>query len=102
MHTVPLKLVTIIAEGLLRDRLVHELLELGATGYTLSEVKGEGSRGVRASDFAGRNVRIESIVPPGLADRILDHLAEHYFAHYAVVVYTMDVDVVRGDKYVGD
>jgi nitrogen regulatory protein P-II 2 len=102
VRTVPLKLVTIIAEGLLRDRLIQELRDMGATGYTLTEVKGEGSRGVRASDFAGRNVRMELIVPAQLADRILDHLAEHYFPHYAVVVYTSDVDVVRGDKYVGE
>jgi nitrogen regulatory protein P-II 2 len=99
MKTVPLKLVTIVAEAVLEARLVGEIKRLGSRGYTLSEVRGEGSRGVRASEWEGKNVKIETLVSPEVADRILAHLAERYFAHYAVVAYAENVEVIRGDKY---
>jgi nitrogen regulatory protein PII len=99
MITVPLKRVTLVAEHVLEERLVRELRELGARGHTIAEVRGCGSRGVRASEWEGKNVRIETLVGPEVADRILERLAERYFPHYAVVAYVDTVEVVRGDKY---
>lgn len=100
MLTVTLKLVTIIAERVLQEHLLRALRELGARGYTLTEVSGEGSRGVRASEWEGHNIKIEAIVSPEVADRIIEHIAAHYFQHYAVIVYAQPVEVVRGDKYI--
>ncbi len=100
MLTVTLKLVTIVAERVLQERLLRELKALGARGYTLTEVLGEGSRGVRASEWEGHNVKIETIVSPNVADRIIEHIATHYFQYYAVIVYAQPVEVVRGDKYI--
>jgi nitrogen regulatory protein P-II 2 len=100
MDTVPLKLVTIIAEAVLEDKLLREIREQGATGYSLSEVRGEGSRGVRASEWEGKNIKIEVVASAEVADRLLTHVAATYFQYYAVVTYVADVQVVRGDKYV--
>jgi nitrogen regulatory protein P-II 2 len=100
MNTFPLKSVTIIAEAVLQDRLVRQIKELGATGYTLTEVRGEGSRGVRASEWEGKNIKVQTLVSPEVADRILALLADEYFPHYAVVAYVENVEVVRGDKYI--
>lgn len=94
-----LKLVTVVAERVLRNRLVEEIQALGARGFTLTEATGEGSRGVRASEWEGANIRLEIIVAPEVADRIVDHIAATYFEWHAVIVYVQDVDVVRGDKY---
>jgi nitrogen regulatory protein P-II 2 len=99
MKTVPLRKVTIVAEALLESRLLGDVLDCGARGFTLTEVRGEGSRGVRASEWEGRNVRIETLVAPDVADRILAHVAEVYFPRFAVVAWVEDVEVVRGDKY---
>jgi nitrogen regulatory protein P-II 2 len=100
MDLTTLKLVTIIAEAVLEDRLLSDVQRLGATGYTLTEVRGEGSRGIRAADFEGRNLRIETLVAPATADRLLQHLADEYFPLYAVVAFAADVQVVRGEKYI--
>jgi nitrogen regulatory protein P-II 2 len=100
MNTVSLKLITIIAEAILEPHLLREIRELGAKGYTITKVHGEGSRGVRASDWEGGNVKIEALVGPAVAERILDHVADTYFEHYAVVAYLGEASVVRGDKYV--
>jgi nitrogen regulatory protein PII len=99
MKTVPLRKVTIVAEALLESRLLGDVRDCGARGFTLTEVRGEGSRGVRASEWEGRNVRIETLVAPDVADRILAHVAEVYFPRFAVVAWVEDVEVVRGDKY---
>jgi nitrogen regulatory protein P-II 2 len=99
MQTVALKLITIIAEAVLEERLIREIKQLGAKGYTVGEVLGQGSRGIRASDWEGKNVKLEALVSAEVADHILQHVADHYFAHYAVIVYAQDVQVIRSEKY---
>ncbi len=98
----PLKKMTIVAERVLRDRLIALIRAEGATGYTLAAVEGEGSRGVRASEFEGRNIQLETIVSAETAQRIFDRLAERYLEAYAVIAYTTDVEVLRGTKFVKD
>jgi nitrogen regulatory protein PII len=100
VDTTKLKKVTVVAESVLEDHLLRELRALGARGYTITEARGEGSRGMRTMELGGKNVRIELLVGPEVADRILEHLAERYFPHYAVVAYVENVEVVRGEKYV--
>lgn len=99
METIPRRKITIVAEAVLEDRMLRELRALGATGFTVMDVRGEGSRGRRTLDLGGRNVRVEVVAGMELADRILAHVAEHYFEHYAVIAWADDVEVVRGDKY---
>jgi nitrogen regulatory protein PII len=99
MHTVSLKLVTIVAERLFREQVTEELRKLGAKGFTVTDAEGKGSRGIHASEWEGRNVRIETVVAPEVADRIVEHVAERYFEHYAVIVWVQSVEVVRGEKY---
>lgn len=99
MQTTRLKLVTIVAESILEERLLRELRELGARGYTIGEARGEGTRGIHAIDWEGQNVRIETLVGPDVAKRIMAYVAEHYFADYAVIVYAVDAEVLRSEKY---
>jgi nitrogen regulatory protein P-II 2 len=96
---VRLRLVTIVAERVLRSRLLDEIRALGARGFTVTEATGEGSRGVRASEWEGANIRVETIVAPAVAERIVERVSQLYFDYHAVIVYVQDVDVVRGDKY---
>jgi nitrogen regulatory protein PII len=99
MALVTQKLVTIVAERLLKERLLREIKELGAKGFTITEATGEGSRGVRASEWEGRNIKIETVVSPTVAVKIIDHIAQHYFQYHAVIVYAQTIEVVRGEKY---
>ena len=98
MQTVTLRLVTIIAERTVRDRLLDAVHALGATGHTISDVHGEGSRGARVA-WGGPSVKIEAVVTAEVADRIAAHVAERYFAHHSVIVYLQNVEVLRGSKY---
>ncbi len=101
MQTVTVKLVTIIAESVLADRLTRAILADGATGYTLSAATGAGSRDMRASTLDGENIRIETLVSPAVADALLERLARDWFPHYAVIAWVSDAAVVRGEKYAG-
>lgn len=99
MQTTKLKLVTIIAETILEERLLRELRQLGARGYTVGAARGEGTRGIQAIDWEGQNVRIETLVGAETAARIMAYLADHYFTDYAVIVYSVDAEVLRSEKY---
>ena len=99
MELRELALVTIITERLLRDEIIDRLKETGVSGYTLSDTTGEGSRGIRASDWEGKNVKIEVIANHDMATKIIQQISNKYFENYAVVAYTQKVNVVRGEKY---
>ncbi len=99
MHTYPFTLVTIIAEPVLEQRITQELRRLGATVFTVVEGRGHDSRSPHATDTTGLNVRIETIVTPEVAERIVGHVATHYFNDYDVIAYLSDVAVVRGNKF---
>lgn len=99
MTPTPLRLVTIIAEHVLREPITADLKRLGARGYSVGEVEGEGTRGIHAQDWQGKNVRIEAIVSPEVADRTMSHLAATYFTDYSVVAWTTNVEVWRSGKF---
>ncbi len=100
MSLVNLKLVTIVSERILKTQMVEHIVECGAKGYTMLEATGEGSRGIRASEFEGRNVKFEIIASSEVAEKIFQKIKSEYFENYAVIVYSQDVQVVRGDKYI--
>ncbi len=99
MNTHPLKLVTIIGEALAREPLKKLLAEVGAQGYTLFLVEGDGSQGRRAADIQEfANIQIEVIVPPPVADKLMTRLEQEFFAKFAMVAYETDVRVLRREK----
>ncbi len=98
---VTLKKLTIVTENLLREEIVELIRKNGATGFTLAKVEGQGSRGVRASEWEGRNLKFEVIVSDATADAILDEISGRYFEDYAVIAWLTSVEVLRGHKFVG-
>ncbi|HEY9667703.1 MAG TPA: hypothetical protein V6C91_12915 [Coleofasciculaceae cyanobacterium] len=86
-------LLTIISESVLRDRLVKLLKSKGITGYTFSDVQGEGGHGRRMGDISGYNTNIEikTLVSPEISDEILHALAEIRKDH-ALIAFRHDVE----------
>jgi len=94
------KLLTVITEASLERRLVEDLRQLGARGWTITDARGEGHRGKRTSDWEhGGNIRLEVICDAALAGRLVDHLRERYYDHYAMVLFVNDVEVLRPAKF---
>jgi nitrogen regulatory protein P-II 2 len=100
MNTHNLTLVVIIAESLLKDRLIHAIRDAGAKGFTITEVSGEGSRQRRVGELLGENIKIEVIANRETADNVMAVLQEDFFPLYAVIAYLSDVQVLREEKYV--
>jgi nitrogen regulatory protein P-II 2 len=93
------QLLTVIAEAVLEPRLIEDVKRLGAKGYSVGHVRGEGATGRRTVDWAGPSVRLETVVTDAVAADILDHLAAEYFAHFAVVAWLTPVRVARPERY---
>ncbi|MCE9630952.1 MAG: transcriptional regulator [Planctomycetia bacterium] len=101
MQLYPLKLVTVVGETVIMDDIAKEGQQLGASGYTLSEVVGQGSRSARNVIVgASKTMKCEFVVPMDLAEKILKHVSYTYFEHYACIAWLSDVQVVRGEAYV--
>jgi nitrogen regulatory protein PII len=94
-----LQKVTIIAERVLREELLALLKRHGAKGWTLASVEGEGSRGIRASEWEGFNVQIDTLVSDEIAESIMEEIGRRYFKDWSIIVYAAPVQVLRGDKY---
>ncbi len=99
MKMTHMKRVTIVADDTLESQIVKDVRALGATGFTYTIVHGEGAKGARPSHWEGPNARIEVITTDNVAQRIVEHMASTYFAHYAVIIFTDDVEVVRPEKF---
>ncbi len=100
MKTVQLCLVTVIAESILKERLIQDVRDAGARGFTITDADGEGSRQRRVGAILGANVRLETIVSKEVAEHLLGILSAEYFERFAVIAYLSDVSVIRGEKYV--
>lgn len=100
MKTVPLCLLTVIAESILKERLIQDVRDAGAHGYTITDAEGEGIRQRRVGEILGANIRLETIVSAEVAERLLGVISTEYFERYAVVAYLSTVNVIRGEKYV--
>ena len=98
-HKIRLKKVTIVGERVLYDDLIDLLKRHHVSGWTAKNVIGEGSRGVHESDWEGSNTQIYTLVTEQIADAIMDEIAALYFENWSVVVYSQDVEVLRGNKY---
>lgn len=94
------RLVTIITEAALENMLLDDIEALGAHGYTVSEARGKGSRGVRSGSWgASANIRVEIVCDADTAQAIIGHMSERYYNDYAMILFAQDVEVLRPDKF---
>lgn len=95
-----LRLLTVITEAALESTLVEEIERLGARGYTVTNARGNGSRGVRSGAWgASSNIRMEVVCDEKVEDAITSHLRERYYENFAMILFCSDVDVIRSDKF---
>ncbi|WP_079204020.1 P-II family nitrogen regulator [Pseudomonas sp. CC6-YY-74] len=93
-------LLTVICEAALEKKLLADLQQLGAPGWTISDARGRGARGVRSAgwDTEG-NIRVEIICTQDIAERLATHLQDQYYANFAMVCYLAQVEVLRPQKF---
>jgi nitrogen regulatory protein PII len=100
MENKALTLITIITETALESLLIKDILKLGAKGYTITDVRGSGSRGNRNAGWdASANIRIEIVCTNTVSEAIAKHLQKTYYENYAMIIYTSEVNVLRPEKF---
>jgi hypothetical protein len=100
MHTEKRTLLTVFSEASLEPLLIRDMDRMAIRGYTFSDARGKGSRGVRdASWDESRNIRLEVICARAQAETLLAHLQERFYANYAMVAYLSEVEVLRPEKF---
>ncbi|RLS32276.1 MAG: transcriptional regulator [Planctomycetota bacterium] len=104
MQLYPLKLVTVVGETVIMREIADEGIKFGATGFTMMDVEGHGSRSTRNVMLVtgeAKTRKLEFVVPGDIAVAILAYVSHNYFDHYACIAWLSDVSVVRGEQYLG-
>ena len=95
---VPMQRITVVAEAAHAADLETRCRDLGASGSTWMPCHGAGRR---AHDGTAELVRLEVIVPPAVAARILDLLRVESAAARRLTVCSETVAVLRPDAFMG-
>lgn len=99
MKLICFKLVTIICEPVLSSRIIKLSHELGATGFTMTEVKGEGNGDKSSGEIPDSKLKIEIVVAPDVAVHLMNSLSETYFENYSIITYLTEISVLRPEKF---
>ncbi len=100
MFPVERRLITIVTEAVLENELCDRLRRLGVSGYTITEARGSGSRGVRDAGWSSSsNIRVEIVCSEETAEKIADHVRREFYDDYAMILFEETVRVLRADKF---
>ena len=103
----PAKKLVIITEKLLLGKIAKIIDEAGATGYTVMETGGKGSRNVRSSgqpsvSDTSVNIKFEVLTEDrDMALKISDAIALKFFDDYSGIAYICDAEVLYAHKFCG-
>ena len=103
----PAKKLVIVTEKILLKKIAKIIEESGATGYTVMETGGKGSRNVRSSgqphvSDTEANVKFEVLTADRiLAEKIADQIAMQFFIDFAGIIYICDAEVLYGHSFCG-
>ncbi|MGF1523031.1 MAG: P-II family nitrogen regulator [Leptolyngbyaceae cyanobacterium] len=103
----PASKLVIITEKLLLKKIANIIDEAGATGYTVLETGGKGSRNVRSSGQPNvsdtqANIKFEVLTDSrDMALKISDKVALEFFEDYSGIAYICDAEVLYAHKFCG-
>ena len=93
--------MTMVADASLDGELTSGFLRCGASGFTATECRGTGRRGIAEGSIVTLpQVRIEVVTTPAVADEMLRFLRRDVLPRHAAIVCLETVDVLRADDFV--
>jgi nitrogen regulatory protein PII len=96
----PIRHLTLICEEALEDLVGQDIIDAGAKGYTVTEARGRGKRGVRDAQWLlSSNIRIEILCNEAVALLIMERIEAKYAQHYGLVIFLQDARAPQADKY---
>ncbi|WP_448534742.1 P-II family nitrogen regulator [Parathermosynechococcus lividus] len=103
----PAKKLVIVTEKILLKKIAAIIEEAGATGYTVMQTGGKGSRNVRSSGQPNvsdttANIKFEILTPDrDMAESIADQVAAQFFMDFAGIIYICDAEVLYAHTFCG-
>lgn len=103
----PAKKLVIVTEKILLKKIAKIIEECGATGYTVMETGGKGSRNVRSSGQPNvsdttTNIKFEVLTSDRvMAEKIADQIAVKFFIDFAGIIYICDAEVLYAHSFCG-
>lgn len=103
----PASKLVIVTEKLLLKKIAMIIDESGATGYTVVEAGGKGSRNMRSSGQPSvsdttANIKFEILTENrDMAMQISDRIAAQFFSDYSGLSYICDAEVLSAHKFCG-
>lgn len=103
----PASKLVIVTEKLLLKKIGKIIDAAGATGYTVLDAGGKGSRNVRSSGqptVSGTyaNIKIEILTENReMAEDIANKIALEYFDDYSGIAYICDAEVLSAHRFCG-
>ncbi|WP_250125583.1 hypothetical protein [Chroococcidiopsis sp. CCMEE 29] len=97
--------LVIVTEKVLLKQIAKIIDEAGATGYTVMEAGGKGSRNVRSSgqptvSDTFSNIKIEVLTASrDMAVKISDEVAAKFFDNYSGIAYLCDAEVLHAHTF---
>ncbi len=99
--------LVIVTEKILLKKIAKIIGEAGATGYTVMDTGGKGSRNVRSSgqpivSDTESNIKFEVLTESReMAEKIADQIAVKFFTDYAGIAYICNAEVLYGNSFCG-
>jgi hypothetical protein len=103
----PASKLVIVTEKLLLKKIAMIIDEAGATGYTVVEAGGKGSRNMRSSGQPSvsdttANIKFEVLTENrDMAMKISDRVAAQFFDDYSGLAYICEAEVLSAHKFCG-
>lgn len=99
MTLINFKLVTIICEPVVKTKIIELSQNLGATGFTITEVSGQGNGEKSSGEIPDAKSKIEVVADSALATKIMTKIAETFFENYSLITYSSDISIMRPQKF---
>jgi MFS superfamily sulfate permease-like transporter len=97
---VRIRRITIVTETRKADEVIVQLVQQGASGYTITDCRGAGRTAVsQASGPRDSLVCIEVLVAPENFERMISYLSKEVRSEVPITVSADTVEVIRGDHY---
>jgi len=94
-------LIKIVGEEEIADKIENFLVNLGIKGYTIFNDKSKSGNSLHLGlSKKDRNVQIEIITSAHNAEKILQEIRNSFFQKHSVLVYMMDVRIIRNDLFI--
>lgn len=96
----PMKLINIVANATLEERLVGIAERHATSGYTVLEARGAGSAGLQTGALEGEsNILFMLVVPESKLDAVLEDIERLMKRGHHLAVFVSDTQVIRREKY---